>query len=335
MLLTIIIPIFNGAPYIKRCVESIMAQSFNHFELILVDDGSTDGSGEICDVLALKDSRIKVIHKPNGGVSSARNEGLKLAQGQWLCFFDADDTIPNGALEAFMKAANTFNPDIVIGGYVEIAEDGKRYEHPATGQKNVLLDRTGVINNILIGAVAPNGSFGSSCVKMFRREIFMQRGLQFPARRRAEDWLLNIRYLEHAQSAVAIDDYVYNYHRNSDSAMSKCFPEQFEIWEENEAIRQDLIRKYGYSIDVVERHTDFTLGAIWYCIRKIAEISKIAIIQDFKRAIFTNAVCDADASKMPSFIRPALYLLKKRCFTSAYYYLKFLNYAIKAKRRNK
>lgn len=93
MKVSIVIPVFNTAQYLPNCLDSIAAQTFTDFEVILVDDGSTDQSGVICDAYAEKDSRFKVIHRANGGVSSARNEGVEQAQGEWICYVDSDDMV--------------------------------------------------------------------------------------------------------------------------------------------------------------------------------------------------------------------------------------------------
>ena len=95
--LSIITPVYNTASYLPDCFESILSQSFQDFELLLVDDGSTDGSGDVCDIYAQRDSRIRVFHKENGGVSSARNLALDNAKGEWVYFVDSDDELlPNG-----------------------------------------------------------------------------------------------------------------------------------------------------------------------------------------------------------------------------------------------
>ena len=91
--ISIIVPIYNMEQYLERCVDSILSQTYKNFEVILVNDGSTDNSGNICDDYAKKDQRIKVIHKKNGGISSARNAGIKLSKGQWLLFIDRDDCV--------------------------------------------------------------------------------------------------------------------------------------------------------------------------------------------------------------------------------------------------
>ena len=99
---TVIVPVYNTEQYLSQCIESVLNQSFNSFELLLIDDGSKDGSGDICDEYAKKDSRIRVFHKENGGVSSARNLGLDNVLGEWVFFFDGDDLLPGRALEALI-----------------------------------------------------------------------------------------------------------------------------------------------------------------------------------------------------------------------------------------
>ena len=91
-LISVIVPIYKAEKYLHRCVDSLLAQTFQDFEVLLVDDGSPDRSGEICDEYAKKDSRVRVFHKENGGVGSARNLGLKASKGEWIAFLDSDDT---------------------------------------------------------------------------------------------------------------------------------------------------------------------------------------------------------------------------------------------------
>ena len=102
--ITVIVPVYNTEKYLRRCVDSILAQTFTDFELLLVNDGSTDGSGAICDEYAQKDSRVRVFHKENGGVSSARNIGIDNAQGDWITFIDSDDRIEQRHLYLLYEA---------------------------------------------------------------------------------------------------------------------------------------------------------------------------------------------------------------------------------------
>lgn len=116
-----IVPVYNVEKYLRRCVDSILNQTFTDFELILVDDGSPDNSPAICYEYAVKDSRIKVIHKVNGGVSSARNVGLDVAKGEWICFVDSDDLIEADYMQKMYEAAINNNSDFIMCGIQQIA----------------------------------------------------------------------------------------------------------------------------------------------------------------------------------------------------------------------
>ena len=116
-LVSVIIPIYNIKAYLNQCVQSVCNQSYSHLEIILVDDGSTDGSGVMCDELAKKDSRIKVFHKENGGLSEARNYGLLQATGNYIFYLDGDDWIASAALMNLIKAAEDYHADFVQGGF--------------------------------------------------------------------------------------------------------------------------------------------------------------------------------------------------------------------------
>jgi len=122
-MISIIVPVYNMELYIRRCIESIITQSYRDWELILVDDGSYDRSGKICDEYAMKDERIRAFHKKNGGVSSARNMGLEKANGEWVSFVDADDYLDSDTLDKLFRYA-CYEFDCVIGGYRIVNEQG-------------------------------------------------------------------------------------------------------------------------------------------------------------------------------------------------------------------
>lgn len=135
--ISVIVPVYNVAHRLDKCIQSIVNQTYPHLEIILVDDGSRDNSGEICDQWKEKDDRIVVIHKPNGGMSSARNAGLDIANGEWIAFVDSDDYIERDMYECLLSEGKTLAADIVIGGLcVEV--DGRvidAYKTPFTFQK--------------------------------------------------------------------------------------------------------------------------------------------------------------------------------------------------------
>ena len=125
-LISVIVPVYNVENYLDKCIESIVNQTYKNLEIILVDDGSLDSSSKICDEWAVKDNRIKVIHKTNGGVSSARNEGLKNANGDFIAFVDSDDWLELNMYEKLISKQKETNTDIVFSGYNMII-DGKTW----------------------------------------------------------------------------------------------------------------------------------------------------------------------------------------------------------------
>ena len=129
-LISVIVPVYNVAPYLRQCVDSILSQSYTHLEVLLIDDGSTDESGAICDEYAQQDSRVKVIHKPNGGLSSARNVGLSLASGEWISFVDSDDWLDTNIYQKCIDELERY-PDLDLVrffvNYAYLDEDTNSY----------------------------------------------------------------------------------------------------------------------------------------------------------------------------------------------------------------
>ena len=136
-IISVIVPVYNAEKYLHRCIESILMQTFADFELLLINDGSTDLSSTICDEYALSDSRIKAIHKPNTGVSSTRNRGLNESKGKYIIFLDADDFwYVNTALEQLVEIAEKYDIDVVRGEYKAVDQDGNDlFERPLTKEK--------------------------------------------------------------------------------------------------------------------------------------------------------------------------------------------------------
>lgn len=164
--ISVIIPVYNSQDYLKDCIESILAQSFSDWELIIVDDGSTDGSGPICQDYAKKDSRIKSIAKPNGGLSSARNAGLDIALGKYIFFIDSDDELYPHSLDHLYSVALKNNADITIGKpayteskpFVDFSRPHVRLVSPRQLCIDILYQKPGTDN--------------SACWRLFRRSLF-------------------------------------------------------------------------------------------------------------------------------------------------------------------
>lgn len=164
--ISIIVPVYQTKDYVETCVRSFLAQRFSDWEMLLVDDGSDDGSGEICDRLAAEDARIRVIHQENGGVSRARNRGLKEAAGRFICFADSDDRADPGLLAWFLEKKRKSSADIVCCGYVRETSDGS--ECPAKALEKTLLSP----DEFIAGALGEaNGMLLSVWIGMYPADL--------------------------------------------------------------------------------------------------------------------------------------------------------------------
>lgn len=196
---SIIVPIYNAELYLDRCLQSIIAQTYNDYEVVLIDDGSVDTSLEKCNQWAKADSRVKVFHKENGGVSSARNFGLKLISNEWVCFVDADDELEPDYLENFSLGIQKYEADMYICGFKYVYHNTHiLYEiQDSLVSKNEFLD--------LYLLLQPQGKFGIPWNKCFRKSIIDQNNLSFDVNiKRAEDELFNLIFMKYAQCVVTL-----------------------------------------------------------------------------------------------------------------------------------
>lgn len=200
--ISVIVPIYNASKWLDRCINSILNQSYTDFELILVDDGSTDGSGDLCDEFAQSDSRIKVIHKPNGGVSSARNIGIDMAKGDYLTFCDADDTVDKQWLETFIL--NIGDADVCVQNIRTISTDGSvayLCVNDSTGHE--LRDFLIVIKDVL----------GYQFCKMYRTEILTLNHIRFNTEVHIqEDNIFMLDICKYISSWRCVPESHYNYY---------------------------------------------------------------------------------------------------------------------------
>lgn len=205
-IISIIVPVYNVERYLERCVDSILGQIFNDYELILIDDGSRDRSGAICDRYANLDNRIKVIHKTNGGLSSARNAGLDVAQGEYVGFVDSDDWIAAEMYDELLRLLKDSGSDVAACGCVETAV----FTMQAAG-KNVTACFAGkaILQNYLLeGARSLPGAY-SVCRNLYRRALF--EGIRFPVGKLSEDISTNYKVLSRAQRMVISQKEMYFY----------------------------------------------------------------------------------------------------------------------------
>ena len=162
-MISVIIPVYKVEKYLDKCVESVVGQTYSDLEIILVDDGSPDGCSAMCDAWAEKDGRIKVIHKPNGGLSSARNAGLVKASGEYVFFLDSDDTISANCIELLADAVRHDNSDICIANVARIDENGKPIK-ALLFDSDMLLSKDDVFEDIAKKGLRADSTRMRSCI---------------------------------------------------------------------------------------------------------------------------------------------------------------------------
>lgn len=210
--ISVIVPIYNVAPYLEECVDSVLRQTYTNLECILVDDGSTDECPAICDRYAGQDSRVVVIHKKNGGLSDARNAGLEVAKGAYIEFLDSDDWIDDTLLEVQLRAMEEYGAQIVSTTLADIVVEPSHIIHCDEG-KTMMLD---YLQQIKYGMKGQTG--WSACCKLFDRSLL--EGFRFEKGRKYED-LFGIPYVVfRCPRMVVMDDLMYHYRMRENSIMS-------------------------------------------------------------------------------------------------------------------
>lgn len=220
--ISVIVPVYNVEQYLTRCVESILAQTYRNLEIILVDDGAKDASGSLCEELAARDARISVIHKENGGLSSARNAGIDIATGDYLAFVDSDDWIEPDMYAHMLGLMKRYDARLVCAGRYDVdSRDGSR-------KKGLCPEREEVITGMeLLGRVFTWENCDSAAGdKLYHRSLFQK--IRYPLGVVSEDVAMFYKLAELADRVVMCDRPFYNYyHRPGSITMAKLSDKTF------------------------------------------------------------------------------------------------------------
>ncbi|MBR6666500.1 MAG: glycosyltransferase family 2 protein [Lachnospiraceae bacterium] len=220
-LISVVVPVYNIEDYLERCVNSICAQTYQNLEILLVDDGSTDGSGALCDELAKVDSRIRVFHKQNGGSSSARNLGIAQAKGAYVGFVDSDDYISDNMYELLWKAVEQYECEIAQIGRDEIDEQGNELPNICEPpEEEVMIPSEDFLREMLL-----HKGDCSFCTKLVKRELFDIAG--FPKGELNEDFHLLVKLLPHIKGVVSMPQQTYHVFYRLGSNTRKKDPDAF------------------------------------------------------------------------------------------------------------
>ena len=224
MKITVIVPVYNAEPYLHRCLDSLVAQTYADFEAIIVDDGSMDGSREVCDEYAAKEPRFVVLHKVNGGVSTARNAGLDRAHGDYIMFVDADDWIEPDALDLAAKVIRHRQVDAVCMGFVENHDAAERESYHEVIEGGTQVRRW--ICEIMAGQAAASThgvNLYAPWAKLYKKDVIESHHLRFDKELKvAQDFWFNLCYFIRCRSIVVDNTVVYHYFQSNGSLVRNC-----------------------------------------------------------------------------------------------------------------
>lgn len=237
-LVSVIVPIYNVEAYLERCVDSIINQTYKNLEIILVDDGSPDRCGEICDEYASKDSRIVVIHKENGGLSDARNAGIEKAQGEYLSFVDSDDWIEPNMIEVLYKACVDNSTKMAYCGICDVHENLNKKEREVFDFDKILEPQ-----EVLVRIFESKGASHSACDKLYHCDLFKE--VRFPRGKIYEDVATTYRCVIKAGRVVACKEILYNYFHRSNSITTTGFSNRvFDFTNHTSKIQDEVLPLY-------------------------------------------------------------------------------------------
>lgn len=260
---SVIVPVYRAEGFLRRCVESVQAQSFPDWELLLIDDGSPDQSGALCDEFAAGDDRIRVFHKPNGGVSSARNVGLEEARGQYLAFLDSDDWFLPEFLQTLLSCAESSGADSAGCAHQNVTESGvstsEKGALPAGvyGEEEIL---RGIVDRLMSHRTAPPGELLNGFIWRFlyTREIIEQYRIRFEGAY-LEDEIFLIEYFARAKRLAMSDAPLYAYLQNSASATHRYMKDYLAVFERFLQRKGDLAQ----TLALAQRCPDWRESTLW------------------------------------------------------------------------
>ena len=268
-LVSIIVPVYNAEVYLGPCLESLRRQTWPNLELLLVNDGSTDGSGALCAAAARADRRVRFLDRPNGGVSAARNAALEEAAGDYLQFADSDDLLAPDATETLVRAAQSTGADLVISHFFRVDGDKQAQRGHIRGER--LLTRQEFAQEMV--KAPANYYYGALWNKLYRRSIVARQGLRFPTDVSwSEDFLFNLEYIRHVRLVAAVPKPLYYYHKRRGSLITSqatlrrlirmkrdTFDYYKDLYQDLDLYDEQKARVYRYLISAATDGTTLTL----------------------------------------------------------------------------
>lgn len=321
-LISVIVPVYNVEKYLERCINSLLCQTYESLEIILVDDGSTDASPQMCDEFAARDGRIKVVHKQNGGLSDARNAGLKAATGEYIGYVDSDDWIEADMYEKMYRACVENDAQLCVCRYFR--EFADRTEGGGSGEC-IPLTRDALLR-IYIGGHERYVIYNSVWSKLFQRGLV--EGVRFPKGRNSEDIMYTTRAFCRLERAVYLDKCLYHYVLDREGSImnvsrgERMFKDELPFWREHiayigESVSAEMAdfasyhfwrRLLFYYIDFKNAQRTGDKAAVGYAQRLADELRRDK--NEIKRVYESSVVSGGDRARMRLFLfSPSLYAL--------------------------
>lgn len=247
---SIIVPVYNTEKYLDRCVKSLLSQTLSNIEVILVDDGSSDGSGRICDDFAAGDTRVRVIHKKNEGQGIARNAGLDLAFGEYVLFIDSDDYIEEDTCDRLFSYMKEKNVQLCSFGYIIEDPSGGEVYRPGISERIYRKEeiRDEFIHHFFGDSSEQDELRGvSACMTAFQREMIEKYQIRFPSERQvlSEDTVFSLEFCRHIDGAAVLPAFFYHYVQNESSFSHAYRPDRYPLTLRLCGILEDYARQYG------------------------------------------------------------------------------------------
>lgn len=336
-LISIVIPVYNTSKYLKQCLDSVINQSYNNLQIILVDDQSTDNSLEICRAYEKKDKRIEVITKINEGLGLTRNAGLKLVRGKYVAFLDSDDWFEINHIENLYELIEKYNADLVIGTNTRCTDEGKKLYTTSLPLKG-LLDSKEIIEKLIPSLISADkqskidlGMPMSVCFNLYNADIIKKYNLKFPSERYcvSEDFFFNVDFLKKSTMVFISDEKGYIYRFNPIS-ISKGFDEKqiertFNFYTE---VKEKLSTKeYGKDIEYrIKRGTLAKIRTILMiiCRTTIPLKNKIKLMKELLESNTVNECFnDYDLQYYRANLKIIMYCMKKKMINTLIVIFKF------------
>ena len=291
-MISIVIPIYNVGRYLEECVNSVLSQTYSDLQIILVDDGSTDSSGAICDDFAEKDRRVQVIHKKNGGLSDARNVGTSAASGDFIFYLDSDDYLEINAIQNLLEAQRLYRADVVVGGYF-YSYDHHETVASNTGEKDQAFNRTDAIK-LLMSGVIQTFAWG----KLIRTEIAKKHS--FPVGLLFEDHFWTHLVFQDSKIVACISQPMVHYRQREDSISYTFTEKRLDIVKGWEARIAFLIEEYPEYLSMfLSRCARDTVMLAWLVLTRMKNNKRgFERLQRFAAQYHLEEHCDGTCNKL-------------------------------------